>query len=834
MVATITSRITLTGAEAIKSDLRGIADEGKAAFDKLQAAAAANATFKNLGTSLRDAVGRLKEFGSATVEGSQRALEFAKNVTDTIAKLALFSGGLAEGGKKLLEFFKNVGETNEQLNNLARTAGTSTEQIKGLQFAFAQSGVEPDKLGNSLARLSRALTGGAESSKKMYDEQQNLLKANREGTVAGSELAQKFRLLQENADPVIKIFDRYNVSLQKNADGTIDVTNAFKQLADGFSKSDNATRKANDAMTIFGRAGAELIPVLNQGAAGIERFINEAQRIAPALTREQSEAVERMDAAFKTFTFSIQGLKQSVGAVFAPLVGHGITAVTDFLTNNRARVLELALAFKEQLSPQVDRFVAFLNSPDSNGLIDQLVTKAVSLGEAFQSALNNIVIPAFHAWHAVLQTVADAINNIFGTNLTAGALSVLLVVGRLTGFFGLLASGVKLAVSAFRILFTGLRVLIPVIQALGIALVIPEIALAALGLAIGALVVLGAQKLGGFQEIVKRVFDGFYIILTTPFKLFADFLVAFWNGLPTGQQAIAVVKAAFDAVLAAIQNAFTGLVGFLSSIWESVSAGAVQAVSAIVQFFSDGVTAIVKFFTDFPANLVTVWNALMQGASDALNAVVKFFTDGFNNLSTFVSGVVTNIVNFFVQGFDGLKSYFSSWYDAVAGFFSNLLQKAQAVAQAVASAGGGGGGGSGVQSNAEGGHIRGRGTGTSDSILSWLSNGEFVMRARAVQKYGVGFMSAVNKGTLSLKALQGFSIGGMVHAMASPAIPRFATGGLVAALQDAGGGRPFTLQIGDESFTGLRASQSAIDGMSRYASGKAVRSAGRKPLWFQG
>ncbi len=45
----------------------------------------------------------------------------------------------------------------------------------------------------------------------------------------------------------------------------------------------------------------------------------------------------------------------------------------------------------------------------------------------------------------------------------------------------------------------------------------------------------------------------------------------------------------------------------------------------------------------------------------------------------------------------------------------------------------------------EGGYIRGPGTGTSDSIPAMISNGEFVMRAAAVKRYGVGFMHSINQ-----------------------------------------------------------------------------------------
>ena len=58
---------------------------------------------------------------------------------------------------------------------------------------------------------------------------------------------------------------------------------------------------------------------------------------------------------------------------------------------------------------------------------------------------------------------------------------------------------------------------------------------------------------------------------------------------------------------------------------------------------------------------------------------------------------------------------------------------------------------------ATGGAISGPGTGTSDSIPAWLSNGEFVVSAKAVESVGLPLLNAINEGHM----------------------PRFATGGSV-------------------------------------------------------
>lgn len=63
---------------------------------------------------------------------------------------------------------------------------------------------------------------------------------------------------------------------------------------------------------------------------------------------------------------------------------------------------------------------------------------------------------------------------------------------------------------------------------------------------------------------------------------------------------------------------------------------------------------------------------------------------------------------------------------------------------------------------ATGGHITGPGTGTSDSILARLSNGEFVQRYAAVQYYGLDFMHALNGLRIPKAILRGYAEGGPV------------------------------------------------------------------------
>jgi hypothetical protein len=135
---------------------------------------------------------------------------------------------------------------------------------------------------------------------------------------------------------------------------------------------------------------------------------------------------------------------------------------------------------------------------------------------------------------------------------------------------------------------------------------------------------------------------------------------------------------------------------------------------------------------------------------------------------------------------------------------------------------GGSGGGGGAPGHASGGLIGGRGNGTSDSNLAWVSRGEHIMPARAVAQPGVlAFLEALRRtgGNLTnlLNGMGHFALGGLVGA------PSFASGGNV-------GMNHVTIAFpGLQPIGGLRASSPVVEELQRAAAMAQVRSGGRKP-----
>lgn len=100
---------------------------------------------------------------------------------------------------------------------------------------------------------------------------------------------------------------------------------------------------------------------------------------------------------------------------------------------------------------------------------------------------------------------------------------------------------------------------------------------------------------------------------------------------------------------------------------------------------------------------------------------------------------------------------------------------------------------------ASGGPIVGPGTGTSDDVPIWASNGEFMMKTAAVQKYGVAMMDSIN----NLSFAKGGLIGG------------YANGGRVSAAYGAAAAFGIDIDKNDHLKRRLNLFQQALDNATK-------------------
>ena len=217
-----------------------------------------------------------------TVEGLRRELrkaddsvgQFHAKVDRSTSRInSLFANmGLkfaaAFSGVKITQFVRDAIEAADRIADLSKRTGIAAETLQRLQFIAAQSGTDIDALAKAWNRYSVNLAG-AEQGTKSAQQRFNQLGMN-------------FKELRDLSpeDQLLAIADSI-ASLGAQSDRT-------KALVD-----------------LFGKSGAELAPVFNEGADALRRMFDEQGKV---LSNEQIEKIDEFNDRWNVMKLNLQAL----------------------------------------------------------------------------------------------------------------------------------------------------------------------------------------------------------------------------------------------------------------------------------------------------------------------------------------------------------------------------------------------------------------------------------------------------------------------------------------------------------------------------------------------
>jgi TP901 family phage tail tape measure protein len=110
----------------------------------------------------------------------------------------------------------------------------------------------------------------------------------------------------------------------------------FKLLAERLSQVADPTHKAAIAMEIFGRGGAELLPLMKDGVRGIEALQDQARELGLTLSTEAARDAERFGDTLDVLWKVIKRAAFAVGAALAPT----LTRVAETITRVVVQVVQ--------------------------------------------------------------------------------------------------------------------------------------------------------------------------------------------------------------------------------------------------------------------------------------------------------------------------------------------------------------------------------------------------------------------------------------------------------------------------------------------------------------
>jgi hypothetical protein len=292
---------------------------------------------------------------------------------------------------------------------------------------------------------------------------------------------------------------------------TLNISTALKSVSASLieqraASSDNVREQKKAVLTDFSHANAleDLRLEYIHGKVSIEQYTeqrkelnrtqqraSEQQRIlqlqAEAFREEQAKDQEaaakraisiRLEAQYGGALASVLiNLANVLDSVRQRFLGTFGPQIATFLTNIVNAVRDAAPAIFDQFQRVANAIEAAIKG--SGSTIDDVIKNTVKFGGDLANAFITIIIPAAQGFFKVLQTIAEFINSIFGTNFSAGALIAAGIVLKITGLFGLLGNVVGVLIKGVGLLFAAfgpVGIIVGIIIALILTQLIPLLA----------------------------------------------------------------------------------------------------------------------------------------------------------------------------------------------------------------------------------------------------------------------------------------------------------------------------------------------------------------------
>lgn len=486
-------------------------------------------------------------------------------------------GASAAVGGSILAVGKSTADYAGDMYDMARGAGIGVEAFQKLAYAGRMSGVETEKLSASLVKFDRMVAEAA-GGNKTY--------------------------MQTFEDLGIKIKDSAGNLRQPNE--------IFEDVADIFHNTEDGIGKTALAVELFGKSGADLIPMLNDGKAGLKAFYAEAERLGLVLSDETTAKGDAFSDQLENIGEQVKGVKLQLGAALIPALS----------------------AAAEKISKVIDK-----------------ITRWVQENPELVATIGNIAMTT-GKWIAILGTAAIAIG------------SVTFIVGQFGKVFRIVSDSIKIGtkiVSEYKngmLLFRMQYALFSVwskIAAAGQWLFntslygCPVVWIVAGIMAIIAAVVLLVKYWDEVAAWFKKLWDAIVGIFKAAWEAIkkvwstvTGWFSNLWGRIKAGAgKAWDGIKNTISKAREGVQKAWGSVKGWFSNLWGNVKSGISNAWGGIKDWFSNlqpvewmrgAWENVGTFFENLGPRFYEWGKNLLQGLWNGITSMVDKIVEGMKNI----------------------------------------------------------------------------------------------------------------------------------------------------------------------------------------------------------
>ena len=303
-----------------------------------------NADTSQLGRELRFAERRVQRF-------QKRAESSIHRLGKTFATM----GGLA--ATALIATGREGIRLAADMDQAASQIGTTTEELSALKFAARENKVEFDTLQPRLERFSRQVSDAADGTGQLVD-----------------------------------VVDDYNVELRESDGSTRSFNDILRDVADATVEAEDGFERARIAAAAFGsRGAADMIPLLMEGGDEIERLEEKARSLGLTISDETGVAAQQFQAEWRRLTDIGRTFQISLATEILPT----LNAYTQGLADSAQRTRESAQE-TGGLSGRLNRVAqaAVIVESGVNAAVRTFLALGVQVGLTFQTLIREAGIVA--------------------------------------------------------------------------------------------------------------------------------------------------------------------------------------------------------------------------------------------------------------------------------------------------------------------------------------------------------------------------------------------------------------------------------------------------------
>lgn len=191
-------------------------------------------------------------------------------------------GGVMEFAHKSIDKFKEVGG---EVLKLQRDMGGTAEAASRMRVAAQESGIGFDTFDGGVRKLSKSLETAASTAKGLG---------------------------KMTHDLGFAFTDAHGKVLPTDQ--------LILKLSDKFKNMPNGPEKTAEAMKLFGKSGADMLPMLNRGSEALKEFMKESDATGNTLSGKQLDSIKKSAAEHRKFNLEVEGLQVAFGEKLLPMV----------------------------------------------------------------------------------------------------------------------------------------------------------------------------------------------------------------------------------------------------------------------------------------------------------------------------------------------------------------------------------------------------------------------------------------------------------------------------------------------------------------------------------